>query len=237
LSHVEAAPRVESWCKLCGVEHSPEASCPRQIQATGPEKTRWRVVAQTDRGIEGFGVLMAEAGTRWRARIVTFPKILWTIPGGGETMKFLDRSETECLRRAVDYLRSHCIARGFLMRDELQVVKARRRSAVVGAPVPKTGGSAPRYDRKLPVMFGRNRPTIPAFTANMSETGLFVATRTPLCDGELAGLTLELEDSKVPLRGAVAWNSVRRDAIERAGMGMRLVNPPSVYREYVRALG
>ncbi len=61
---------------------------------TGPEERRWQIAVETPRGIEGYGVLVAPSGNRWRARILTFPNILWTIPGGGTSIKFLARSET-----------------------------------------------------------------------------------------------------------------------------------------------
>jgi hypothetical protein len=181
-------------------------------------------------------VLVAEAGHRWRARIVTFPNILWMIPGGGETLKFMGNSEELVTRKAIDFIRQHCVAKGYLMRDEVQFVRPLKRSFLVaGSRV--AAQRFPRFDRRLPVRFGHNRPTTLGHTGNLSESGLFIQTGQPVLDGELLGLLLELEHCKVPLRGSVAWRRTERRAGLDSGMGLRLVSPPSNYVDYVRALG
>lgn len=230
-------PRGGSWCPRCGTEHPSPVACPRDVTATAAEKPRWRVGVETPEGIRGYGVLVAEAGARWRARIVTFPNILWMVPGGGETMKFFAKREEEAVRRAVDFIRAHCIAKGYTMRDEVQFVEPlRRRAVAVGEWIDATRKNAPRFDRCLPVRFGRSRPTVLGQTANLSETGLFIATPNPLSEGELLGLSLELEHCKVPLRASVAWHREASGPGRDRGMGMRLFCPPSVYVSYVRAL-
>jgi hypothetical protein len=232
------ATNVLAWCKLCGTLHVPGRICPTEIDATGPEKPGWRVAVETPHGVRGYGVLVAEAGTRWRSRIVTFPNVLWMVPGGGESLKFIARTEQTAVRLAIDFIRSHCVSKGYTMRDEVQFVATpERRMVAVGGTGLRAGKPAPRFERRLPVRFGRSRPTLLGHTANLSETGLFVATRTPLADGELLGLSLELEHCKVPLRGSVAWHrALLKPPLDR-GMGLRLFNPPSVYVDYVRALG
>jgi len=194
------------------------------------------VAAETPEGVRGYGVLVAEAGARWCARIVTFPNILWMVPGGGEPIKFLARSEDETMRQAIDFIRQHCVAKGYLMRDEVQYLEPLRRSVAMGGLKTFAGRIAERYERRLPVRFGRSRPNILGHTGNLSEAGLFVATLTPLVGGDAIGLLLELEHCKVPLRGAVAWRRAQRVSGRDCGMGLRLVNPPTVYVDYVRAL-
>jgi len=180
-------------------------------------------------------VLVAEAGHLWRARIVTFPNILWMIPGGGETLKFMGKSEELVTRRAIDFIRQHCVSKGYLMRDEVQFVPPLKRSFVVaGSRV--AAQRFPRFDRRLPVRFGLNRPTVLAQTGNLSESGLFIETGRPVLGGELVGLLLELEHCKVPLRGCVAWRRTEPNAGLDCGMGLRLVSPPKSYVDYVRAL-
>ena len=231
------ATNVLAWCSLCGTEHLPELTCPTQLGATGPEKPRWRVAVETPHGIRGYGVLVAESGARWRSRIVTFPNVLWMVPGGGETLKFMAKTEDDAIRRAVDFIRRHCLTKGYTMRDEVQfVAPLERKMVVVGGPVDRSAPPAPRFERRLPIRFGRSRPTLLGHTGNLSETGLFVATRTPLSDGELLGLSLELEHCKVPLRGSVAWHRALRNPSLNLGMGLRLFNPPTVYVDYIRAL-
>ncbi len=158
------------------------------------------------------------------------------VPGGGETMKFMAKKPEPALRQAIDFVRLHCVSRGHLMRDEVAAVPARRSSVSINhtAPPPRI---APRFERRLPLHFGRSRPTILAHTGNLSETGLFVETPTPLTDGLFLGLTLQLEHCKVPLRASVAWRRTQGVPGVGSGMGVSLVNPPSNYVSYIRALG
>jgi hypothetical protein len=224
------------WCPVCGTQHLLETLCRRQVDATDPEEVRWRVSALTPEGVRGHGVLVARAGGLWRSRIVTFPNVVWMVPGGGESIKFMAKTEQEALRQAIDFVRRHCVTKGHLMRDEIESVAVPRQPFTSGVPIDSVPRVAPRYDRRLPVHFGRSRPTILGHTDNLSETGLFVATDTPPTEGELLGLLLELEHCKLPLRGSVAWRRSQRSPGRSCGMGMHLVNPPSTYVSYVRAL-
>jgi len=228
---------IATWCPLCGTQHASDVACPRQVRPTGPEKPRWRVAAETPLGVRGYGVLVAEAGTRWCARIVTFPNILWMVPGGGQPLKFLAKTEDDAVRQAAGFIRRHCLAKGYLMRDEVEFVEPVKRSVALDGSRMFAGPVAPRFDRRLPIRFGRSRPTLLGHTGNLSVSGLFVATAAPLSDGMSLGMLLELEHCKVPLRGAVRWRRTQRSPGRECGMGLRLVNPPSVYVEYVRALG
>jgi hypothetical protein len=225
---------MASWCVVCCTEHAPQARCPGALAATGPETTAAKLTAETERGMQGYGVLVAPAGRRWRSRILTFPNVLWTVPGGQAALKFVGRSRAEAERKAVDFIRRHCLDRGFVLRDEILPVASAERP-----PDPTVGacGRPPRYFRQLPVRFGRERPTLPALTRDLSEGGLFVATDYPLLPGELVGLLLELEHCKVPLRASVAWHRAAAEPGGPPGMGLCLVTPPSVYVRYVQALG
>ena len=220
------------------------------VTVTGPEKPRWRVAVETSEGIRGYGVLVARADDRWRARIVTFPNILWMVPGSGDTVKFFGRTEDEALRQAIDFVRQHCVQKGDLMRDEVQFfAPVRRPAAAVAQPpviapqpaspviaVGRPPPTAPRYTRRLPVRFGASVPELLGYTGNLSESGLFLATDRVAAEGALLGLSLELEHCKVPLRGSVAWSRVGRQPGREPGMGLCLVSPPPVYRQYVQAL-
>ena len=219
-----------AWCGLCGTAHGSAQVCPRQLEATSPERVVWRVAVETPQGVRGIGVMLAACGTRFRARVLTFPNVLWVAPGGRETIKFIARREDEARQQAIDFVRAHCVLRGDTMRDELALAGDVKRRVSIGiAP-------APRYDRRLPLRFGRSRPTIPAITANLSEGGLFVVTHAPLAGGEHLGVALELEHCKVPLRGAVSWARRNAPLGAECGMGLALINPPEVYVRYVKAL-
>ena len=102
------------WCTVCGTEHSLEERCPGELTLTGPEQRCWQTSADTPTGLRGYGVLVAQAGDYWRARILTFPNILWTIPGGWASMKFVGRTKAEAEVKAVQYIRDHCDRKGFL---------------------------------------------------------------------------------------------------------------------------
>ena len=56
-------------------------------------------------------------------------------------------------------------------------------------------------------------------------------------NGEFLGLSLQLEHCKVPLRASVAWRRMLEAQGQDCGMGVRLVNPPTSYVSYIRALG
>lgn len=179
--------------------------------------------------------MVAPCGRRWRARIVSFPNVIWMVPGGGESIKFLAARQDDVLRNAIDFVRRHCVTRGYTMRDELECV-----SSSAPGPIVLAGGAgvvaAPRVERRLPVHFGINRPTVTAATANLSATGLFVTTDLPPGDGARLGLSLELEYCKVPLRGQVAWHRRKTSPGTIAGMGLLLIQPPGVYVKYIEQL-
>ena len=233
------------WCPTCGTQHASENDCPPRLVPDGPEDEVWRVSVETPRGVQGHGVLVAAVGRAWRARIMTFPNVMWTVPGGGSSIKFFGHSPEDAERQAVAFVRLHCGRLGHVLRDELEPV-----ATSVSAPrpvrlhLPRAAPSAdegavvvpPRFDRELPVHYGVNRPSVEGTTANLSERGLFVTTRRPLPQGALAGLLLEMEHCKVPLRGAVVWNRVIPDLGREAGMGLELLRPPTIYVRYVRAL-
>ena len=182
---------------------------------------------------------VARADEHWRARIVTFPNILWVVPGGGETMKFYGRTEEQARRLAADFVREHCVEKGYLMRDEVEFAGKLHRPGIsdFGATGSRSTVAAPRYGRRLPVRFGVSVPTHMGYTANLSETGLFIATLKPPGSGALLGLSLELEHCKVPLRGSVAWQRDAGSPVGEHGMGMKLVRcsrtgRASTYQKY-----
>lgn len=221
------------WCMVCGVDHMPRGRCPGEVQASGPERPGWKVNVQTPRGIEAYGVLLARAGHRWRARVLTYPRVFWLVPGGHCTLKFLGKTPEEVERRAAAFIRDHCHERGYMLRDEVVVVDALPTD--LRRPL-RSEQEHPRFHRALPVRFGENRPIVPGVTNDLSEGGMFVVTEQPASRDQNLGVLLQLEHCSVPLRGAVVW--VRRVPSEGrpAGMGLRLYNPPGIYLSYIRAL-
>lgn len=229
------------WCVVCGSAHPAAAECPGEVQPNEPEHQGWKVSAETPDGVQGIGVLLAPIGPRWRARILSFPRTLWTVPGGRSTMKFYGASEQDAERQAQIFIREHCIARGFVLRDELApVVDAVPQEA---RPASRGGEQGverryvePRFPRRLPLQFGRDRPTARGTSVNLSKNGLFVHTDSPIDQGELVGVMLEMEHAKVPLRGSVVWRRHAASPGRPAGMGLQLLNPPRIYTSYIDAL-
>lgn len=226
-----SAPR---WCLVCGTEHAASARCPGEIVATGAEQRGYKVNAQTPRGMEAYGVLLAPVGDRWRARVMTFPRVIWMVPGGTATLKFVAKSAQEAERRAARFIREHCLALGYVLRDELALADVGQ--TAIAAVRPGIGPQFPRFHRTLPLRFGQNRPTLVARTRDISEAGMFVVTDIPHAVEQLLGVQLQLEHCAVPLRASVVW--VRRvpEHDRPAGMGLKLHQPPPVYVNYVRAL-
>jgi hypothetical protein len=202
--------------------------------ASGPEAPGWRVNVTTSRGVEAYGVLIARCGDRWRARILTFPNILWKAPGVDGTMKFVGGSSNEALERAIAFIRGHCHERGYALRNA--------RSLNPTMTVPGRGvagrvlGPSPRKVRFLPIRFGSLQASEPAGTGNLSETGLYVITDSPFAPGDPLSLLLRLETDAIDLKGQVIWMTKEHRVGRPPGMGVVLASPPKHYVNYVRAL-
>jgi len=225
-----------SFCPVCQTQHGSKRRCPGELLATGPERHGWRVRVRTSSRDEVYGVLVAEAGEFWRARILTYPGMLWSVPGGRGTIKFAGDTAAEAESQAIEFIREHCRVRGYAVDEgapeveSVPVASERRRSGR-----PRATGD-PRHLRSLVVRFGVSKPDRVGMTADLSAGGLFVITDRPPDEGQPVKLLLELEGFTVPLAGKVAW--MRRRAVQGrpAGMGIQLKNPPNLYGRYVRTL-
>jgi len=221
------------WCPVCGADHAADERCPGEVRCTGPENDTWRITVETPRGLEAYGVLVAPTGPKWRARILTYPRTLWTVPGGaGGSVKFVARTSEDAARKARDFIRQHCARKGYVMHDEIAPFD--EPSATMGGPRPVQ--REPRVSRTLPVRYGPGRPIARGTTGNLSESGLFVVTAHPAAEGDQLALLLQLEHCLVPLRGSVIWRRRFSGPALPAGMGLRLLTPPKVYRRYVTTL-
>src|SRR5260221_8463718 len=110
------------FCRVCGTEHQGPASCPGELPATGVERPGWRVQVETPFGHEAIGVLLAPSHEQWRARIVTYPNVLWTAPGGRGTLKFVGDTPEQAEARAIQFVEQHVRAKRYLRRDGLASV-------------------------------------------------------------------------------------------------------------------
>lgn len=230
-----------SWCRVCCTRHARTEKCPGDVPATGPERHGFRVIVETPHSMDAYGVLVAPAGDEWRARILTFPKSLWTIPGGGGSMKFVAATPQDAERQAIRFIEEHCRQRGYLLRNELEPVHVGRvEPEKAAASRTKTKGRAEtaplRKLYSLPVKFGQRTLSFDGFTRDLSEGGIFVVTSSPL--DPLVGILLRLEfpTGSLPLRGTVIWSRVKAEPGRPPGMGVRLSRPPAMYVSYIHSL-
>jgi hypothetical protein len=230
-------PRATAWCGVCCARHEQGRPCPGELLATGPERHAFRITVDTPYGSEAFGVLVAPCGTLWRARILTYPRALWTIPGGRGAMKFVAERPREAERQAVDFLERFCDERGY-RKCEASVPPRAGPVDPEQAPDARAGG-VPSSVRKLlatPVRFGHSRATQEATTANVSQRGMFVATSEPFEPGAPVRLRVTLDSFVVPLRGVVVWCRRHVEPGRPAGMGIRIFQPSSLYVNYIGGL-
>jgi Tfp pilus assembly protein PilZ len=190
------------------------------------------VVSQGPR-LEYYGVLIAEADDIWRARIFTYPNMLWSVPGGRGTIKFVGTSPAEAETRAIEFLDQHCSKRKLEM---VEVGEADNEPGKVKAEdsnrrAPQRG-TEERYACRVPLLFGEDEARRPARTANISDLGIFVVTNRPVPVGQPVRLLFDIQDCVVPLSGRVIWVG-QEEPCKSGGMGVELDQPPEVYRQYV----
>lgn len=230
---------AEDWCPVCCTRHRAKRECPGELLATGPERHGWRVNIQTPSGIEACGVLVAPAEDVWRARILTYPNVLWTVPGGRGTIKFVGRTARDAEAAAIAFLREHVHTRGYTMRDEVALVEpdAFDPEAVLTGLARPSSPAAPRRIRFLPIRYGVRQITEVAGTGNLSQTGLFIITNSPEDRHTWLNMLLEVDGDNIGLQGLVRWMNRRHRAGRSPGMGVQLKAPPPSYLDYIRSLG
>ena len=223
------------WCSVCGGSHAAPQECPGALTATGPERHGWRVAVDTPYGIEAYGVLVAPSHDRWRARILTYPNVLWMIPGGGVSLKFAGATPQEAEAGAIAFIEGHIKARGYTRQEAPDTPEVSRIDAEGHARGP-SAAPALRKLRAFPVRFGTGPSLFAAMTGNLSESGLFVVTLAPFDPGTGLRVLLDLDTGPMGLKGQVVWHRVRPAGGRPMGMGVQLVAPPAPYREFVLEL-
>ncbi len=224
-----------TWCTVCCTTHENKADCPGELVTETPERHGWRVNVETPHGIEAYGVLVAKTSCGlWRARVLTYPNVLWAVPGGNGTIKFAADSPIGAERKAIDFIRTHCREKGFALRNEVALStpdKVNRESGEYVQP-----DAATRVIRFLPIRFGVVNPSEVGGTGNLSETGLFVITNHPLEVNTRLRMLLDLKNKPLTLTGDVRWMNSNPRVGRSPGMGVQLHAPPEQYAEYVRTL-
>ena len=107
--------------------------------------------------------------------------------------------------------------------------EARVRGCTAGQP-------AARMIRFLAVRFGVAAATERGGTGNLSESGLFIVTESPVDAGSWLSMALDIDQESIPLRGVVRWANNEHYVGRAPGMGIQLSEPPRPYLNYVRSL-
>lgn len=226
------------WCGVCNTRHEKRGDCPGELRVTEPERHGWRVLVHTGSRSEVYGVLVAPTHECWRARILTFPSMLWCVPGGRGTIKFVGSSPGEAESAAVEFIKEHCEQRGYALLGEPAAVEAEslgNEADPEDADSPEILGRQ-RYLKLLSVRFGVDKPTRVGRTADLSIGGLFIITDEPLRPATRLKMRLDLEGFAVPLTGRVAWYRPKAEQGRQAGMGIELDHAPPMYHRYVDRL-
>ena len=224
-----------SW--QCRTSENPGSAMPgvppSETSATSsPDRSRERIGRSRSDSLkrwhETVGVVVAPAGNRWRARIVTYPSDFWTVSRGTAVMKFYADDPESAEKEAIDHIEAYIQKSGLTRAAEF-------------LPVRFGSGADPdgKIGRRLcgwKIRFGHNTMNQEAVLGNASERGLFVQTENPLPAGSVVRLELDADGTRIPLRGTVAWVRVSRDTGRLAGMGVRLVRPPAMYLDSVKKL-
>ena len=227
---------MKRWCAVCCTQHLSGPVCPGELRATGPERFGRRIQARSADRAEIYGVLIAEAGALWRARVLTYPNMLWSVPGGKGTVKFVGDSPQEAEKKAVAFIEQSCKAHGYPVIERVAQAESATVPEEAADRERPRGAKDARHLRFFEVQFGAEKPATRAVTTDLSQCGLFVATDQPLAAGSTIHLRLELEEFTIPLLGQVAWARRREEQGRPAGMGVHLRNPPALYVRFVREL-
>ena len=218
---------TDVFCQVCCTPHVPPEACPGALRPTGPERHGWSALLQTAKGAQTCGVLLAPSAGMWRARIVTYPKAPWMIPGGRGAIRFSGVSSHEAEARAVAYVHELCREKGWAWTD---VFPLRRKGDLEAVP-------ERRKRRSIPIRYTTgDRPPVLSTVVNMSEGGLFLASPDPLSCGALVRMEIEIYGSMATLDGTVAWIRTRLEPGRPRGMGIDLLESPAVWISFVRGL-
>jgi hypothetical protein len=191
---------------------------------------------ETPFGNQAIGVLLAPTHDQWVARIITYPNVLWSAPGGRGALKFVGETAEQAEAQAIAFVERHLLAKRYLRRDAMNPV------GVLSAPKAPAGvarpgiATVPRKLRCLPVRFGLDRARFRGMTVSVSVEGMFIGVATPESSGTSLLIHLDLDGHTLPLRGLVMWQRERPELARPAGMGVLLAEPPAMYQSFVAAL-
>jgi hypothetical protein len=181
-------------------------------------------------------VLVAQTVDRWRARILTYPNVLWTAPGGQVSVKFVGSTPQEAEAAAVAFVEGHIKARGYRRSEKPEPPSVSGYKTEAGAKVANLVNVSARKLRAVPIRFGVPPTFFSAMTGNVSENGLFVISLAPLNPGSGVHVLVSLDIGSLGLKGRVVWKREKAQQGRPVGMGVLLIAPPAPYRNFVSEL-
>jgi Tfp pilus assembly protein PilZ len=222
------------WCTVCCTRHAPGEDCPGNLLATGPERHARKFTSITsDDAVEYYGILIAEAGDYWRARIFTYPDLLWRIPDGAGTIKFAGATAKDAESRAIEYMEEHCDENGCSVSETVEDKTPLRVESEDAKQNTPRDGKEHRHLCKVPIRFGEERATHVATTANFSANGIYIATDKLIEKGKRLRMSLTVEAYTIALVGTVMWVRHDDEPGKPKGIGVQLEKPASLYLRYV----
>lgn len=216
----------QGFCAVCGSAHGELDICPGDVRATGAERAGWRVRIETPFGHQDIGVLLAPSYDRWRARIVTYPNVLWSAPGRRGTLKFVGDTLEQAEAQAIAFVERHVRAKRYPLPTAVHSPRGVRPGLT----------AARRKSACLPVRFSLDHAITRGSTVNLSAEGMFVAVAAPVEGGQTLLIHLDMVGHTLPLRGLVMWNRIQAGKHHPAGMGVRLSEPNRIYQSFVAGL-
>lgn len=143
-------------------------------------------------------------------------------------LKFVGGSAGEAEAKALEFVLKWCAERHRIPRDGF-------------GPWDHDGGKdtrhpPPRKRRSIAVRYGTSGAMTLTSTLNVSAGGMFLLATEPPDPGAVLDLELEVFGCLANMRGIVAWVRRALGAGKPRGMGVRLLDPPPVYKLLVRGL-
>ncbi len=222
------------WCTVCCTRHAPGGDCPGSLLATGPERHARKFTSITkDNQVEYYGILIAEAGDHWRARIFTYPDVLWSVPDGAGTVKFSGATARDAESRAIEYVEEHCSEHGCSITETVEDEIPLRVEAENADHKTARAGKEDRHLCKVPIRFGEEMATQVATTANFSANGIYIATDKLVEKGKRLRMSLTVQAYTISLMGTVMWVRDHEEPGKPKGIGVQLERPPALYLRYV----
>lgn len=89
--------------------------------------------------------------------------------------------------------------------------------------------SAPRIKKRIEVRFGKDKPTYPGYSGNISRSGMMIRTTRVFGPGSRLKVEIKTPDGPFMVGARVEWaraGTIQLLQTGRVGMGVRFIDPP-----------